>query len=151
MAIKIKIKEVSIEEVVKVNTTIIEFDSPYQKDHFEERYKDREKLIIVAYIDDKPAGYIVGYDKFSDGSFYCWMAGVNPSFRSKGVLKTLMDYEDKWAKEKGYKKIRIKTRNNRREMLFYLVKYGFFFTEVTQHPNIKDNRILLEKELYVKK
>ena len=151
MAIKIKIKEVSIEEVVTVNATIIEFDSPYQKDHFEERYKDREKLIIVAYIDDKPAGYIVGYDKFNDGSFYCWMAGVNPNFRSKGVLKTLMDYEDKWAKEKGYNKIRIKTRNNRREMLFYLVKYGFFFTGVTQHPNIKDNRILLEKELYVKK
>ena len=151
MTIKIKIKEVSIEEVIMVNATIAEFGSPYQKDHFEERYKDREKLIIVAYIDDKLAGYIVGYDKFNDGSFYCWMVGVNPNFRSKGVLKTLMDYEDKWAKEKGYNKIKIKTRNNRREMLSYLVKYGFLFTEVMQRPNIKDNRILLEKELYVKK
>jgi GNAT superfamily N-acetyltransferase len=104
-------------------------------------------LIIVAYVDDQPAGYTVGYDKFEDGSFYCWMAGVNPKFRKLGLLKSLMDYEDKWAKEKGYNKIKIKTRNNRREMLSYLVKYGFFFTEVIQQHNIDDNRILLEKEL----
>lgn len=58
-----------------------------------------------------------------------------------------MTYEYKWAKEKHYDKIKIKTRNNRREMLGYLVKYGFFFTEVVQHPNIDDNRILLEKKL----
>lgn len=147
MSNKIIIKEVPIEEAVKVNESITEFDAPYQKDYFEERYKDKEKLIIVAYVDDQPAGYIVGYDKFRDGSFYCWMAGVNPKFRKMGVLKVLMDYEDKWAKEKGYNKIKIKTRNNRREMLAYLVKYGFFFTEVVQHPNIDDNRILLEKEL----
>ena len=147
MSRNITIKEVPIEEVVKVNATIVEFDAPYQKDYFENRYKDKNKLIIVAYVDDQPAGYIVGYDKFRDGSFYCWMAGVNPKFRKLGLLKAMMDYEDKWAKEKGYNKIKIKTRNNRREMLAYLVKYGFFFTEVVQQPNIDDNRILLEKEL----
>jgi ribosomal protein S18 acetylase RimI-like enzyme len=147
MSKNIVIKEVPIEEAVKVNATIIEFDAPYQKDYFEDRYKGKDKLIIVAYVDDQPAGYIVGYDKFGDGSFYCWMAGVNPRFRKLGLLKAMMDYEDKWAKEKGYNKIKIKTRNNRREMLAYLVKYGFFFTEVVQHLNIDDNRILLEKEL----
>lgn len=147
MSKNITIKEVPIEEAVKVNATIVEFDAPYQKDYFEERYKDKDKLIIVAYVDDQPAGYIVGYDKFGDGSFYCWMAGVNPKFRKLGLLKAMMDYEDKWAKEKGYNRIKIKTRNNRREMLAYLVKYGFFFTEVVQQPNIDDNRILLEKEL----
>jgi len=147
MSHNITIKEVPIEEAVKVNATIVEFDAPYQKDYFEDKYKDKDKLIIVAYVDDQPAGYIVGYDKFEDGSFYCWMAGVNPKFRKLGLLKRMMDYEDNWAKEKGYNKIKIKTRNNRREMLAYLVKYGFFFTEVVQHPNIDGNRILLEKEL----
>ncbi len=147
MSQKITIKEAPIEEVVKVNATIVEFDAPYQKDYFENRYKDAERLIVVAYVDDQPAGYVVGYDKFKDGSFYCWMAGVNPSFRKLGLLKEMMDYEDKWAKEKGYNKIKAKTRNNRREMLAYLVKYGFFFTEVIQKPNINDNRVLLEKEL----
>ncbi len=141
------IKEVQIEEVVKVNRTIVEFDEPSQKEYFEDRYKNKKKLIIVAYIAGRPVGYIVGYDKFEDGSFYCWMAGVNPEFRKRGMLKALMDYEDKWAKGKGYNKIKIKTRNNRREMLAYLVKYGFFFTKVVEQSNIEDNRILLEKEL----
>ncbi len=147
MTDKIIIKEVPIEEVLKVNATIVEFDAPCQKKYFEKRYKDKEKIIIVAYINNQPAGYIVGYDEFEDGSFYCWMTGVNPNFRKKGVLKALMDYEDKWAKEKGYNKIKIKTRNNLREMLSYLLKYGFFFTKVVQYPNINDNRIFLEKEL----
>lgn len=144
---QIIIKEVPIEEVVKVNATIVEFGAPYPKEYFEAKYKDEDKLLIVAYVNGESAGYIVGYDRFNDGSFYCWMAGVNPNFRKKGVLKALMDYEDKWAKEKGYNRIKIKTRNNRREMLSYLVNYRFLFVEVINNPNIKENRILLEKKL----
>lgn len=147
MTEEIIIKEVPIEEAVAVSATITEFDAPYQKDYFEKRYKDKNKLIIVAYINNQRAGYIVGYDKLKDGSFYCWMAGVDPKFRKMGVLKALMDYEDKWAKDKGYNKIKIKTRNNRREMLSYLVKYGYLLTEVVQYPNSNDNRVLFEKEL----
>lgn len=147
MTQEIIVKEVPIEEAVKVNSTIVEF-KPYSKEYFEERYKDKEKLIIVAYLDNQPAGYFVGYDEFGDGSFYCWMGGVNPKFRKKGVFKALMNYQEKWAKNKGYRKIRIKTRNNRREMLAYLVKYGFNFTEVIQQPNTEDNRILLEKNIF---
>ncbi len=147
MAQEIVVKEVPIEEAVKVNVSIVEFDEPYPKECFEERYKGKEKLIIAAYLGNQPAGYMVGYDKFGDGSFYCWMAGVNPKFRGKGVLKALMDYQENWAKKKGYKKIKIKTRNNRREMLAYLVKYGFWFTGVDPRPKIEDNRIMLEKDI----
>lgn len=138
------VKEAPVEEAVLVNATIPEFE-PYTKDYFEQRYKDKDKLVLVAYIDENAAGYIIAYDRFQDGSLYCWMAGVNPRFRRKGILRALMDYQDTWAKGKGYDKIRIKTRNNRRQMLAYLVKTGFFFTEVIQYPDIKDNRILLKK------
>jgi len=147
MTQKTIVKEVPIEEALKVNATIVEFQEYTKKEDFENRYKDKERLIIVAYLDNQPAGYLVGYDEVSDGSFYCWMGGVNPKFRKQGVFKALMNYQEKWAKIKGYKKIKIKTRNNRREMLAYLVKYGFYFTEVERHPNIEDNRILLEKKI----
>ena len=149
MTNKIIIKETIIEEAIKVNETIVEFES-YSKSYFEDRYKNRDKLIIVAYLDDQPAGYIVGYDRYKDGSFYCWMAGVDPEFRRKGILKFLMDYLDKWAKDKGYSKIRIKTRNNRRNMLAYLIKYGFYAIEVKQHSSIEENRILFEKKYMTK-
>ncbi len=144
---QVVVREVPIEEAVRVSSTIVEFDEVYQRDYFESRYKDKQKLIIVAYVDDQPAGYIVGYDEYHDGSFYCWMAGVDPKFRKRGVLKALMDYEDNWARKNGYNKIRIKTRNNRREMLSYLVRYGFSFIEVEPYPNIADNRIHLVKNL----
>lgn len=142
---EITIKEDSIDVAVKVNATIIEFDEPYSRDYFEERYKDKEKLILVAYVDNQPVGYTVSYDRNNDGSFYCWMAGVDPNFRRLGILGKLMEYLNDWAKSKDYKKITIKTRNNRREMLSFLVKAGFNFTEVQPQISIKDNRILLEK------
>ncbi len=147
MAEKIIVKEVSIDEALKVNATITEFVEGYDKEHFEERYTSKKHLIIVAYVDGKPAGFMISYDRFSDGSLYCWMTGVTPAYRSKGVLKAMMDYQERWAKKHGFTTVRIKTRNKRREMLAYLVKYGFNFVEVAPYPDVGENRILLEKAI----
>lgn len=145
---KIIVREVPVEEAVKVNLEIPEFsEKPRDKKYFTDRYKGKETLVIVVYLDNAPAGYLVGYDKFQDKSFYCWMTGVVPEFRRKGVLTAMMDYMASWAKARGYKKIRIKTRNKRHEMLSYLVKYGFYFIEIEKYPAIEDNRILAEKEI----
>lgn len=144
---EIVIKEDTIEVAVAVNASITEFEEHYDRAYFEDKYKDSTKLILVAYVDNQPAGYMVSYDKSNDDSFYCWMVGVNPLFRRLGILKKLMAYVQKWAKKQGYQKIMIKTRNNRREMLSFLVKDGFNFTEVQGQPRIQDNRILLEKVL----
>src|SRR5471030_21237 len=114
----VEVKEVSIDTAVEVNKTIVEFDAHYPKSYFEDRYQGHAHLIIV------------GYDHDQDGSFYCWMAGVNPNYRRQGVLSALMRYQAAWAKQHGYTTIKIKTRNNRREMLASLVKHGFLFTEV---------------------
>ena len=146
MTEEVEIKETSIDEVVEVNKTIVEFD-PYSREYFEDRYRGTVTLICIAYVDDQPAGYLVGYDRFADGSFYCWMVGVNPVFRKRGVLKALMNYQETWVQKRGYTKIKIKTRNKLREMLAYLVKYGFYFVEVIKYPSIEDNRILLEKNV----
>lgn len=145
----IEVREVSIEEVLKVHKNVIEFDEmPPKKEVFEDRYKGKQNLIIIAYYNDFPIGYIIGYDRFEDNeSFYCWMAGVDVNYRRLGALKALMDYQIKWAKEKGYKKLKIKTRNNRREMLSFLVKNDFNFTSVEEKENIRENRINLEKAI----
>lgn len=143
----IVIKENLIDVAVKVNATVVEFDEPCDKSYFENRYQNVEKLILVAYVDSQPAGYMVSYKKDDDGSFYCWMAGVDPQYRRLGLLHKMMNYLSDWAKSKGYNRITIKTRNNRREMLAYLVKTGFNFIEVQSQPFIEDNRILLEKRI----
>ncbi|MEI7621848.1 MAG: GNAT family N-acetyltransferase [Candidatus Moraniibacteriota bacterium] len=141
------IKEDLIDVVVQVSAAIFEFDAVYNKEYFEARYNNAIKLILVAYINEAPIGFIVAYDKENNDSFYCWMAGVNPNFRRLGVLNELMKYLEKWASTKGYKKIAIKTRNQRREMLAYLVKNNYNFTDVQSQSLVKDNRILLEKNI----
>ena len=142
------VKEVSIEEAVKVNRNVIEFDGKDTKaEDFERRYQDKDKLIIVAYYENIPIGYIIGYDRDNDGSFYCWMAGVDNNYRRLGALTALMNYQMNWAKKKGYNKLKIRTRNNRREMLSFLVKNGFNFVSVEQRNNITENRINLEHDL----
>jgi len=145
----IEIKEVNIEEVLKVHRNVLEFDvlNP-KKEYFEDRYKDSEKLIIVAYYNNIPVGYIVGYDKFQDNkSFYCWMAGVDINYRKLGILTQLMHYQISWAREKGYTILKIKTRNNRREMLSFLIKNDFYITDIEKEENINDNRIMLQKDI----
>lgn len=145
----IEIKEVDIEEVLKVHRNVLEFDvlNP-KKEYFENRYKDREKLIIVAYYNGIPTGYIVGYDEFQDNeSFYCWMAGVDINYRKLGILTQLMNYQISWARQKGYQILKIKTRNSRREMLSFLVKNNFYFTDIEKEENINDNIIILQKDI----
>lgn len=142
------VKEVSIEEAVKVNRNVIEFDGKdTTKEDFEKRYVGKDNLIIVAYYKNIPIGYIIGYDRDNDGSFYCWMAGVDNNYRRLGALTTLMNYQMNWAKNKGYNKLKIRTRNNRREMLSFLVKNDFNFVSVEQRDDITENRINLEHSL----
>ena len=67
--------------------------------------------------------------------------------RIEKLLTAMMEYLKNWSKEQGYKNLRIKTRNTRREMLSFLVKNNFNFYEIEAQENIRDNRICLEIHL----
>lgn len=144
---KVIIKEDSIDVAVTVHATIPEFNKPADTAYFEERYNGKRHVIFVAYLDERPIGYMISYDKFGDGSIYCWMAGVNPEFRKLGALTKLTEKLESWCKENSIHTIHIKTRNRRREILNYLIKNGYLLTEVLPEPVIANNRILLQKEI----
>lgn len=143
------VRETSLEDAFAVHERVPEFQVhfPYDLKVFHERTKQKKTLALVAEVEGEPAGYVVAYDRDGDGTFYCWMAGVDPSFRRMGVLRVLIDYLCDWAKREGYKTLRIKTRNHRREMLAFLVKHSFHFVGIEPHDNVHDNRVLLEKSL----
>jgi len=143
----IKVKETSIDVAVSVHAQIPELpEAPADKKYFTDRYKGKEHLIVCAYDLATPTGYLIGYDK-GDKLFYLWMAGVIPEYRNHGAFTAMIDYMFKWAQKKGYKKIQIKTRNDKREMLKFLVKNDFNFVSVETMPKIGDNRVLMEKEI----
>jgi len=146
---KVIVKESNLDDVIKISKNVIEFNElTPTKDAFESRYKNLEKLIVVAYYNNIPIGYLIGYDNCdSDKSFYCWLAGVDYNYRRLGALKLMMEYQINWAKRMGYKKLKIKTRNKFREMLNFLVKNDFYFTDIEKQKDIDENRIYLELKL----
>jgi ribosomal protein S18 acetylase RimI-like enzyme len=143
---EITIKESSLEAAAAIHMRIPEFES-YDLQYYRERCANSEVLVLAAFNGDIPAGYLMGYDRYKDGSFYCWMAGVVPEFRRSGVLNSMMNQMIKWARSKGYRKIKIKTRNSRREMLAYLVKNGFYIVRVSRREPLSETRILMEKDI----
>jgi len=149
MSHDIVIKEVTLKEALRVHAIIPEFkeETPPERKPFEERLREKEHTIIVAYISNNPVGYTIGYGRDSDRSFYCWMAGVIPSYRNQGVLTAMMEYLENWAKKHNYTVLKIKTRSNRKEMLSYLIKHNFGITEVEECPRRGKNRIHLQKSL----
>jgi ribosomal protein S18 acetylase RimI-like enzyme len=143
---KITVKETDFDCAACVHSLIPEFDAKTKAD-FEKKTGGAKKLILVAEIEGEKAGYLVGYDRFRDGSFYVWMAGVVPAFRKNGVMTALMNHVEKWAKKNGFRKLKIKTRNRRREVLAFLVKNGFQFKKVFPRDDVSENRIGLEKNI----
>lgn len=59
----------------------------------------------------------------------------------------MMNIFEERAKNLGYNKISLKTLNNKREMLSYLVKNNWNFIEVIKNDNVILNEIIAEKRI----
>jgi ribosomal protein S18 acetylase RimI-like enzyme len=141
----IKIKKISLEEIMKINKKIPEFKKETIQ-QFKKRLGKKKNCLLGCYLDDKEAGYLVGY-ALNKKEFYIWIAGTIPKHRKKGIMKKLMDQIEKKAKSEGYEKIKLKTRNTRRAQLINLVNRNYMFTKIEKGPELKENRIYLEKIL----
>jgi len=139
------IKQTTLEKILKLHKSIPEFRNDPTKE-FKERLKGKKKLILVAVLNKKPAGYLIGYAA-NKSTFYIWRAGVIPRYRRKKAMTALMDYTEKWAKEKGYKKINIKTRSTRKAQLANLLKRKYSLVKMETGQTTSTKRIYFEKGL----
>jgi ribosomal protein S18 acetylase RimI-like enzyme len=140
------IHENQLENAIALSIQIPEFERPYEIEEYEKRLKGNH-LILTAHGDETTFGFKIGYDRFSDGSFYSWMGGVLPEFRRQGVANTLADYQENWAKEQGYKSIKLKTRNKHESMITFAFERGFDIIDSESNEDIREMRIWLEKHL----
>ena len=141
----ITITESDLAEAKKAHKLISEFAG--SEVDFAGRLQGKTHLIITAHHNGELVGYSISYDKFNDGSLYCWMGGVVDSKRRQGVYQVMADYREEFAKKKGFSKLRLKTRNTRRGMLSWLVKQGWLCMSVEEQSDPRENRIVFEKEL----
>ena len=63
---------------------IPEFERPYPEEEYHRQLTGIKHMVLVAYINGKLAGFKIGYERDTDGSFYSWMGGVLPAFRGPG-------------------------------------------------------------------
>ena len=126
--------------------TVPEFTDSYPAEEYHKRLQAAEHLILLAYADGEAVGSKVGY-QLSPDCFYSWMGGVLPQWRRYGVAELLAVQQEQWAVEKGYTRIRFKTRNSCRAMLHFALNRGFNIIEVEPKELVPDYRIWLEKSL----
>lgn len=141
----ISIKKGDISTAARISQQIPEFINPNGEAEYNRRLVNVPHLILIAYCNEKPVGFKVGYER--DGFFYSWMGGVLPEFRRLKIAKILADEQESWAKQNGYSSITFKTLNQHKSMLIFALKNGFNIIGFKEKESIETNRILLRKDL----
>ena len=141
------IHEDKIDDAFMVSTNIPEFDDPYEILEFSKRLNSTVHLILTAYDDHNPIAFKIGYHRHSDGSFYSWMGGVIPNYRRKGIANILADYQETWAKKKGYSSIKLQTREKHNAMLALAINRGFQIMRRNENKFNFTTRIWMNKPL----
>lgn len=141
----IKIQEGSLETVVAISKKIPEFHNPHELATYQQRLKKVPNIVLVAYVEEIPAGFKVGYER--DGYFYSWMGAILPAYRRLGLAKQLAEKQEAWAKVNGYPHVTFKTRNRLKPMLLFAISRGFDIIEIQPKETIGEYRIILRKIL----
>lgn len=141
------IRQASPAELLRVHVQIPDFPGKASLEFYTERLKDRLFLALVAEKDGELLGFKVGYLRDTIDVFYSWMGGVRPEFRRHGVADALADFQENWARERGFRSIYFKTRNRFPAMISFGLTRGFRIVNVLPKGGVEDYRIVMSKKL----
>ena len=141
------VHEGKLYDAVMVSAKVPEFDDTYKIPEYSKRLDGTTHQILTAYDDHNPIAFKIGYQKYSDGSFYSWMGGVLPNYRRKGIANNLADHQETWAKKKGYNSIKLQTRSKHNAMLALAINRGFQITNRNEKISNSNTHIWMSKPL----
>ncbi|MDB2386146.1 GNAT family N-acetyltransferase [Shewanella sp.] len=126
---------------------IPEFDQPYSSQVISRRLLSGPALLLIARVEGDIAGFKLGY-QHSNETFYSWLGGVLPDYRGLGLAKSLLEYQEHWAKMQGYKQMEVKTQNRFPAMLNMLIGHQYQITAMTaDKQRLSQNKLHLQKQL----
>ena len=147
----IVIKEVNLEEALKVFKRIKEWDRPEAGtvEYCKNKIGNSNHIILAAYSDDENVGYLIGYDK--DNSFYCWVAAVDENYRRMGIAKKLINEMFKLCKDHLTSYILLEVRANNIPAQKLYESFGFKIDGIRKNyyknpDNTHEDAILMTKE-----
>ena len=102
-----KIISISPTELDVVTELYNQMFSPSQdEEFFRRRFQGRNNVsMLVALLDEKPVGFIVGFEMMPS-TYFSWLCGVVPDSRRLGVGTQLMQAQEGLAKEHHYNLLR---------------------------------------------
>lgn len=103
-------------------------------------------LSLVAICDGRPVAFKIGYEEDSV-AYYSWLGGTLPEFRGVGLATELQRAQEAWCRERGYSRLRTKSRNEFRDMIRLNLQNGFEIVGVEARPAPGGIKILMEKAL----
>lgn len=135
-----------LETIFSVYDHIPEFTKKYSLNDFYERIGDRTYLPLIYFKHNKPVGFKLGY-ALSEEVFYSWLGGVLPDYRRKGIARYLLQMQEKWAREQGYKYVKVKSMNVFPDMLHMLIDNKYLVEDVEKAPNPMSVKVCFVKKL----
>jgi hypothetical protein len=135
-----QIKEADFVECWKLHNCIPEF-AKRDLDSFKHRLKGHKFIALVAYADYVAQGFMLSYD-LSETNCYLWLAGSLPNSRKHGYMQQLLNQLEIICLKQGYTKLTVKSMNQFRPMLNFLLKNNFDIIDVGE-----DSKILFQKNL----
>jgi len=144
---RITIEEGSIQDVIELSRQIPEFIEPHDAQEYQKRLGSAPHLILVARCEGNLAGFKVGYERTSDGSFYSWMGGVLEDYRRLGIAHKLADAQDAWALNQNYNMIKFKTKNRLKAMQKFALQRGFTMIAFEPNEDAGESKIWYERKL----
>lgn len=112
------------EVIASLEANIPEFDHPHSLEAIVARLAGRRTLLLKATFDGADAGYKAGYED-QPGTFYSWVGGVLPDYRRHAIAQRLLEHQEAWCVQQGYRWIRVSSENRFRAMLMMLLKNGY--------------------------
>src|SRR5690606_29940900 len=141
------IREASPTELLWVHERIPEFPGRTSLEFYAERLKHRLSLALVAEKEGELLGFKVGYQTDTADVFYSWMGGVRPEFRKHGIADALAEFQESWARERGFRSIYFKTRNCFPAMISFGLNRGFRIIDVLTKGGVEDYRVVMQIDL----
>lgn len=140
------IREGSLREVVQVVAKIDEFARAEDEQSLQARLGTQPRLVLVAEHNRELLGFKIGY-ALDDDIFYSWLGGVAPEARGQGIAQRLLDAQESWVRAEGFKRIKVKSRNQFPAMLRLLIKNGYLIDGYEKKQPELESRIHFDKEM----
>ena len=148
--IEYKINDLSdLDTAIKMSKDIFhpsatEIEQYHNKLDWTKKINDDDGLLVMAYVDNEPAGFVMCYSK-EPKTLHIWVGGVLEKYRGLGIWTGIYEKIESYATAKNHQRLTLNTYKDKFPVMYTFASTHGFHCYKTE---IKDNR---EKSYFERK